>query len=329
MIRKWIKNTKKEDGSISILVALLFVALIAMSGLVVDLGRSYVEAASLQGAADAAAYASATLLPVKTDDIDAIAAVESKALEYVLKNGRAETDFAGILLGDEVNGQYTSVQVNLNSNIVYIFGAVLGKTDGDVAESAKVQIEAVITATGMMPLGLAKANLDAAVAVNGAQDVILKYGAGSGTSGSYGALDLDGVKGGGAKDYAQRLASGYDEILTVGDVVISENGNMAGTTATAFAERYDACTHFADDGGCTPDHFESDCPRVILVLVYEKVLTGYKVVGFASLILTGSNASGELTGSLINANMKDLYIDTAPLRDTTIEYGVFSAKLVG
>lgn len=328
MIKKWIKNTKKEDGSISILVALLFVALIAMSGLVVDLGRSYVEAASLQGAADAAAYASATLLPVKTGDTDAIDTVKTKALEYVVKNGRAETDFAGILLGDEVNGQYTSVQVNLTSNIVYIFGAFLGKTDGDVAESAKVRIEAVITATGMVPLGLTKSNLDA-VALDGAQDVVLKYGAGSGTSGNYGALDLDGVKRGGADDYEWNLSSGYDKILAVGDVVISEPGNMAEATATAFVARWGACTHFADDGGCTPDHFESDCPRVILVLVYEEVSIGYKVVGFVSLILTGSNTSGELTGSLINANMKDLYIDTAPLSDTTIEHGVFSAKLVG
>jgi hypothetical protein len=79
-----------------------------------------------------------------------------------------------------------------------------------------------------------------------------------------------------------------------------EKGDMSGPTASAVSERYGACTHFQDDGGCNAEHYEMDCPRILKVLVIEKVGKTYvRVKGFAAFVIESDSGDDEVMGSYI------------------------------
>ena len=65
------EKSKEQDGATAVIVALLMVALIGMSALVIDLGNSYLSASKLQSALDSTALAAVQELPAdNTEDPD-------------------------------------------------------------------------------------------------------------------------------------------------------------------------------------------------------------------------------------------------------------------
>lgn len=318
---------RSKRGAVSVIAAIAFTAILLMTGVVVDLGRSYVEASSLQSAADAASLAASYLLPVGIDDITAISAVETKAIEYVAKNGKDASQVRSISLGQPVSGKYTTVSVELHGEVEYLFGQIAGITHGEINKRATTRVESVISASGTVPLGIPEDSYLTALANNTTDNLTVKYGAPDGEEGFYGALDLDGVKGGGANDYSTWLSFGYYGEISVNDNIFTEPGNMTGPTATSFAERFNSCTHFPGQGGCTTEHFENECARVVNLIIYQDIGKGeLKVTGFAPFILDGISPEGYITASKIDLQINEG--STTELDETTIKFGLFKSRLI-
>ena len=290
-----------EEGAIAVIVALSMTVFMIFSAFVLDFGVAYSKASDIQNAADAATLAAGQLLPVNPDDVSAVTEVKNTAILYAEKNGAEALPAQDITLGDLVDGKYTSVRVLIPCVVESFFAKTVGINSFTVSRSAKAKITPTTQITGAAPLGVEYSQLMNAIASNNTEHIHLKYGGGDGTEGSYGAIDLDGVKGGGACDFNSWLEYGYNGVIKVGeDLLPVEKGNMAGPTASAVSERYDACTHFQSQGGCTAEHYVLSCPRVLKVLVIEKVGASYvKVRGFAAFVLEGVGRNGEVLGSYI------------------------------
>ena len=321
------KIFKSEDGQTVIVAVVALVVVIAIAGLVVDTGMSHLESSELQNAADAAVYAGGSLLPISIDDTAAITELEAKVTSYIMKNGFSMNDISSITLGDVISDKYTSLDVAVNDYVDYTFGKTVGIEGQAVEKSAKIRIESVTRCTDMVPLGTSASEYLAAAAANEAQNIVIKYDGGDGTIGFFGAIDLDGVKGGGAADFESWLTYGYNGYINVGDVLPVESGNMSGATVDGFTARYDACTHFPDDGGCTTEHYVLDCPRVVILILYEMEGTkAVRVTGFVPFILEGINGSGEIVASHIDVNLYDF--ESEEVDEDSIEFGFFTPVMV-
>jgi len=235
-----------------------------------------------------------------------------------------------VTLEDLVNGKYTSVRVNIPCVVALSFAKVVGIDTITISRSAKTSITPTTQISGAAPLAVEMSQLSSAIANNNTEHIYLKYGAGDGTEGSYGAIDLDGVQGGGASDFSNWLQFGYNGIIKIGeDLLPVEKGNMSGPTASAVTQRYNACTHFQDEGGCTAEHYDPSCPRMLKILVVEKVgSTNVKVKGFAVFVLEGeADTNGEVLGSYIKSlEPGNITQDT---NWGTTEFGVYNLGLSG
>ncbi|MFZ5974782.1 MAG: pilus assembly protein TadG-related protein [Bacillota bacterium] len=321
------KIWRREDGSVAVIAAVAFTLIIALCGLVIDLGTAYMQGSVSQTAADAAALAAGTLLPVSADDNAKIQQIKSTAADYAVKNGVPADNVEAVDMEDISGGRCYGVRVRLKTDVSYGFGPILGINGTTVSKSAKVTLKPASSSTAVVPLGIEQTRLQELLAANQTQHLVIKYGGGGGTEGFFGALDLDGVKGGGAKDFESWLAFGYDGILRIGDVLPVEPGNMAGPTTEAFTTRYSQCTHYAGGGGCTLEHFDPDCPRVVTLIVYSLVDSHtVKVKGFVPFILEGTNSKGEIVASKITFQTQQG--ESEGVIGGTGDYGIYRIRLV-
>lgn len=321
-----------RQGTILILGAVIFTSLLVMSGVVVDLGQAYVQNSELQKTADAAAFAAATLLPIQVSNSVDQAAAEVLAREYLAKNDPDEAEFVGIDFGDtftdsEEGELYTSVRVRLQRPVNYIFGPIIGLDGTTLSRHAKVRIEAVIGGIGLAPLGISKERRDAtaegevvAITFAPTDEEVL--------NGTFGSLDLDGTAGG-ASSFEERFINGYfgDIVLNDPDHFLdSENGVMFGKAKSGFDARYAQCTHFPDQGGCTQEHYVSACPRIIMIVIYERIEPHkYKPLGFAPYLLDRFEDKKIYVYPL---TLKVKTGTTIPLNDFNYDFGLYRTRLV-
>lgn len=317
----------REDGSVIVIAAIAFILVTIVCGIVIDVGSVFIKESSSQNAADAAAYAASTILPVQAGNSAEIQQVKDIALNYAVKNGFDASCVEAVELDDVFNGKYYGVRVRLTSEVLYNFGPIVGLDGTTVTKKSKVLLEPVTSSSAVVPLGIEAANLSEVLATTGGTDLVIKYDGGGGTEGFYGALDLDGVQGGGAKDFESWLAFGYDGVLRMGDILPTESGNMAGPTTDAFWMRYNQCTHFASQGGCNEINFDLGCPRVVTIIVYTLIDNNtVKVEGFVPFILKGLNGNGEIVASKITARTNEG--ETDGVLGGTGDYGIYRARLV-
>ena len=323
MRKKW----KEETGQAAVLFGLVVVVLVGTVALVIDYGRPAKTARELQNAADSAALAAATLLPANS--IAAAEPARAEAQTYADKNGFTDVraDFRKVT--DSGSSPYTIVDVTVRDNVEYTFAKIFGLDSIDVERSASAQLMAVSGLRGAVPLSIEKGVMDSAVA-SGNYHMTLKFGGGSGTNGAYGVLDLDGNKGGGAKDYKDRLINGYDGIVSVGSQVPTENGNMSGPTEKGVQARYNACTHYTSSGGCSPTRYEKGCPRIMFVPVVTYTSKHeVQVNGFAPFLISSYTGHGNecfVYGDYLPGYSTEGEADpSAPVSP----YGPYTVKLVG
>lgn len=142
----------------------------------------------------------------------------------------------------------------------------------------------------------------------------LKEGAGDGTTGNYGGLDL----GSGAKTFEEVLTYGYDGTISINQTLSTKTGNMAGPTADAIQTRL-------GDGDPSND--------IIMVVVTNSTwpngasspITVNSFAAFRiSSVGTHGSSTGEITGTFINYRTTDV-VGSAGAPNT----GVFSSpKLI-
>ncbi len=314
MKKKW----KEESGQAMVLFALILVVLVAGLALVIDYGMPAWIARRLQNAADSAALAAATELPA--DDAGKEAAARTEAVEYAAKNGYNKVD---VSFPDT-----RTVKVTVKTTVEYSFAKIFGLTSVDLERSASAQIQAITGLRGVVPLSVKKSELDTALS-SGNYYLTLKFGGGSGNQGAYGAIDLDGSKGGGASQYKDMLINGYNELITVGDLLPTENGNMSGPTEQGLQQRYNACTHYVSSSGCTPEHYNKNCPRVMMipVVVYTESHT-VQIKGFAPFLLDSYHGSGNecfVYGTYLPSFITEGEVDPSIPANP---YGPYTVKLV-
>ena len=317
----------EESGATMVLVAWFMVCIVALGALAVDLGTAYVKAADLQTAADAAAFAAGELMPVSDTDASRKLKIENTAAEYLKKNG-IEDNYS-VKLGDLVKGRYNSLKIEAGGHVKTNFAGLFGVSEIPLKKTTEVKTVVCARLSDVVPLSLSTEKLQSCLAAGERTGITLKFGGGSGTTGGFGAIDLDGVRGGGANDFENWLSNGFEGELEVGsDLYPVESGNMAGPTKRAFLERYNVCEHFPGEGGCTHEHYVANCPRVIKVPIVEYINNkNVQIAGFAAFVLEpqASDETDTITGSYVD--MVTLGSAGGDATGLAADYGVYSLML--
>ncbi len=312
---------KSEKGSVMVVFTAALTVMLGFSSLVIDYGFPVFEERKMQNAADSAALAAAQSLPVSISDAVAINNVKNIAYDYAAKNGYSDPSAVNVTLSQISNGQYTKVKVDIAENVKYAFSFFHNQDSVDLNKTASMQLKALSGVKNAIPLSIDKSVMEACLS-SGDYHMTLKFGGGSGSNGAYGALDFTG---GGASNYEEHLKKGFNEIISVGDHVETENGNMSGPTKDGIEYRLEGCHE-----GCTPEHFEKDCPRLVLVPVVRYVADHMtEIQGFAPFLI--DNVS---IGSGNECFVKGTYIPglvVEGIMDDSMEvnpYGTYARKMV-
>lgn len=265
-----------EKGSALVLVAINMVILLGFAALVIDVGFLAASRHKLLNAVDAAALAGARELPSNPDRARAVAA------EYASLNG-AESIEA------EVSPDNTSLTVKARKELSYFLAPVLGFRRGEAQAQATARIGGIRAVKKAAPLAVPWHDYQFGAKYT------LKQAAGQESPlgpGNYSALSLGGT---GANKYEDNLKYGYPGWLKVGDVVPTETGNMSHPTRRAIEYRIALCQHSPP---CTPEQFEPDCPRILIVPVYDPStvgggqVTSITIIGFAAFLVEQVKGEG-------------------------------------
>lgn len=138
MMRRKIEFFYNEDGSVAVFMAFTMVLLLSICALVMDLGRVYIERASMQNAVDSAALAGAYQLP---DTVNAA----QQAQEYIVKNGFSADDIEVFF---DFNN--TVIRINEKKRMETTFAKIfqVNYIDVSVTASAKREIKPLEEALG-------------------------------------------------------------------------------------------------------------------------------------------------------------------------------------
>ncbi|HEY4552829.1 MAG TPA: pilus assembly protein TadG-related protein [Bacillaceae bacterium] len=234
---------KREDGNVLILTAIALLALLAITGLVIDGGMVYMQKSHLQKTANAAALSGAQELTNSEESVQ-------KVVQDILASHDETVSMnqLNITMNDQVN-------VRLTKPVNLAFSSLFGIDAVDVRAEATASLGVMGRAVGVAPLGV-----DETTPLQLYQEYQLKVGSGDSEAGNFGILALGGS---GARTYEENLRYGYQEELKIGDVVATQTGNIAEKTRSAVQEKINGCPE-------SPDNlFKRDCSRIILVPVYK------------------------------------------------------------
>lgn len=290
--RGWLSG---ERGAAAVIVGLGVTALIGFAAVSIDVGRLYVARFQSQNAADAAALGGAQLLPEEP------AGATSSALAILVQNG---VDPATALV--TVEGEGDRLRVEINGEVTLAFAQVLGTATGAVEVRAVARIGAVGGVRGAAPVGM-----EAAEFVPGQLYNLKLYPGGPEPpdQGNFHALALGGH---GADTYRDTLSYGYDDLLTMGQVVETETGNMAGPTADGIAAR------LAADPEASYEDFDRDSPRLIIVPLVDTFDVAGRgevtVVGFAAFFLEEIDIDGDGNAQM-GGRFVQMVTDGSEIRD--------------
>ena len=291
----------KRKGSAAILVAIAMTALLGFSAYVVDIGIIYGEKIKLENAVDAAALSAVLELPSNPQK-----AVEI-ANEYLQKNG-VEPNRANITIAQDNK----SIEISSQKDVKHFFAQVLGITKSNVNAKSKAIIGPVRSVTsGIRPFAVV------AYDYHYGDLVTLKEEAGDGYNGNYGVLAMGGQ---GASVFRNNALYGYNGKISVGDLIDTEPGNMAGVV--------DELRNYINSENSTFENFTRNSIRLwTLPLVNTLEVNGRKqvqVVGFAKFYVEDvqkKSSKAEITGRFIR------YVDKGEIDMNLNDTGLYGAKL--
>lgn len=294
---------KEEKGAVIIIVALLMVVFLGITALVVDGGMLYVEKQKLQDITDAAALAGAQELPTATDKATAQA---NQAITLNEANPN--------LFNINFNENKHVIKVRAEKSVELVFAKALGFDQAKVGAVSKVEIGTLVSGRGAVPVGI---EYTSQIAFGDIKQLKVE----DATIGNFGALALAGP---GANLYEEDFKNGYEYELRVNQVIDTQTGNLAGPTARAVNFRLAACPT------STYQNHPVDCPRIVLVPVFESVFTQQnqvkqvKIVGFANFFIenvSSDSKSAEIVGRFIEA------VDSGEVGTSSPNYGAYGYKL--
>lgn len=342
---QFFKKIRQRQGVFLILGAAVFTTLLILTGAVVDLGMAYVSNSELQKSADAAAWATSSLLPVKATDLDKKSQIEDMARQYLAKNDSGEAVLAGVEFGndftDTQNGipvtLHSSVRIKVQRKVNYLFGPIIGIRESTLTRHAKVQIKAVIGGVPLVPLGISQTRR--AESQNGRVAITFDPGSSDVVNGAFGFLDLD-AKQGGVPEFIDRFTNGFTPAVEIVDPFVelvdeeffdAQKGNISNPASLAY-ENNRKCLHSPK---CTPTAFVPNCRSIVTLVVYTVVgepgRYQYKPVGFAPYILESFAAVDNSPNKVLTASAIQLRVKigkTRDLDDFNYDFGLFRTRLV-
>lgn len=300
-----IRGTKlftNEKGSISILVMLMMIVLLASTGAVIDVGAVLVNRTQLSNAMDYAALAGAQELP------DNVSAAKAVATDYLIENNVNPSD---VTISVDADGK--SIAIVGNREVKYSFLRILGLDGTTVNAHSKVVLGAVNSIKG----GLRPFAIEDFPYSYGAE-VILKQGAGDGYHGNYGVVALGGS---GSSIYEANALYGYSGTVTIGDEINTEPGNMANvsnqlqTYINGISDTFDNHTRKSDKLWTVPlvDSLEENGRGTVIV------------TGFAQVYVEDiQKRSGQIqiTARFIK------FVVNGDIDTSVVEHGTYGVKLV-
>lgn len=295
------KTMMDSKGNVTILLAVVMVAMLGFTALVIDVGMIFVEKARLDQALDAAALAGAHDLPLGAD----VATLSAQA--YLTLNHIAVADATiEILDGDK------TIKVSGNKVVKHFFAPVIGIDQTTVKSASKAIIgPAKSVSDGLRPLAISDYPL-----VYG--DVVtLKEGAGDGTTGNYGAVSFGPT---GASVFENFLLYGYTGSLSIGDVIQTEPGNMAGAIS---AVSDNLSTDYS-----TFDNYTGESKRLWTIPIVDTLdVTGRKdvtIIGFAQFFVESAQKVG---GDAVIEGRFIKFVASGEIDYTVLDRGVYVSKL--
>jgi Flp pilus assembly protein TadG len=233
-------------GQIAVIMTLVIATLLGAMALGVDVGVFYYQWGLLQKAADAGVLAGSGYLtgdPLTTSTT----AVNNAVTTFAENNGVAASEIVpGSII---ISNQSRDVQVTLRRTVPYFFARLLGLTTGVVSVTAKAGINNTLSPMNVAPLGLHCSASDARVAnCNGkytpylpgaASITLLEKQSSSGTQavpGNWNGLEIDPNQPG-AANFRDAIVHGADTPVSVGDVRLTETGNLNAQFKTAMDTR--------------------------------------------------------------------------------------------
>ncbi|MEW9672597.1 pilus assembly protein TadG-related protein [Ammoniphilus sp. 3BR4] len=297
---KWLKD---ETGAVAAFLAIIMTLLLGFVALAIDGGLLYQKKASLQRSLDAAVLAGIQELPSFPDEAREEAAYTAEV--NGLDPSKLQTNF---------NLSNTRMEARATEDQEFFFAKAIGFHSASVAARAAAELNPLTSGKGAVPLGVE-------YTTNLAFGTQVRLKVGDSTVGNFGALALTGP---GARNYETDLKEGFLQYLSVGAILNTETGNMAGPTERAVNYRRSLCPFH---GTATYQDYPSDCPNIVLVPVYKAVsiqsnqIKQVEVVGFASFFLEGMNSSDEVVGRFIQ------FVHEGATSPVQANYGTYGAKL--
>lgn len=306
MIKKIIKKQfLKQDGQVAVLTGLLIAVFIAVIAFVVDEGIIYHSRSTFQTVADSAALAGAQELP------DTSAAIQA-AIDYAEMHDVPSENLVITLEETFVPNDTIHITAAEADEKMY-FAGIFGINSTTVGADSTALIGSPAIYGNIVPFGILESDW-----IPG-EEYELKWGP-PGNQGNFGALALGGN---GANNYRKNIREGYQEPLSVGDIIETEPGNMKGPTLQGTEDRiydyynysfdsFEELVEYKDGGYVLKD--ASDSQFVICPLI-DEVPHGrgeVTILGFIPFIITDINCS-EVFGTFINEALIVTEGEIAPL----------------
>lgn len=291
-----------DKGSAAIILCLLFTALLGFTAYVIDIGLVYAEKIKLANALDSAALAAILELP---DDSEKARAV---AIDYLEKNN-VDPDSTVITIGSDQK----SIEIKGVKNVKHLFGPVVKINSSDVNVTTKAIIgPAKSVKGGIRPFAVEIFDYSYGSLV------ILKENAGDGYKGNYGAVALGGK---GANVFKENALYGYSGTISVGDLIETETGNMAGAA--------NAIKNYINSEHSSFDNFSRNSVRLWTVPLVDTLETNGRgqisVIGFGQFYvedIVQKSGKIEIIGRFVR------YVANAVIDMTLNDTGVYGAKLI-
>jgi hypothetical protein len=294
---------KKEEGSTVLLVAFSLLALLSMTGLIIDGGKLFLTKSHLQKTANAAVLSGAQELTYQEE------AVRTVVAETLAKHSESNS------LADMEITMEDKVSVDLVREVPLTFSKLFGFDTAPVEVHAAAELGTMGKAAGVAPLGI-----DEGLGLEFNKEYSLKVDQTGVEAGNFGVLALGGT---GADTYENNLLNGYKDEIEAGDILETQTGNIAGKTRSVIQERINSCPY--PEG----ELHHRDCPRIILIPVYKKLasegnqLKEVQIKGFAYFYITKPMDSKDtsITGMFIKR------AGTGYVKPVDINKGAFSIRL--
>jgi Putative Flp pilus-assembly TadE/G-like len=280
-----------RKGQALVVVIAAIPAILGAMTLVIDIGNAYYNTLEIQTASDSAVLAGGLYLPSYPDQ------AISFARQYANTNGLSNSEITSI----SVTPDDKTVTISASRSLPCFLCAILGEsevhaqvtsggssgTGSGLRASATSGIVPIRAAAGIVPIGV-----DYRTSLNYGQQVVLKQGQVG--PGNWGPLALGGS---GGDLYRTNVENGYSGVVTAGDMLNTETGNVVGPTSQAFNYRLSAGkTNYPS--GTFQTHDLND-PRVMLIpLVDFSGINGSAEVplkGFAMMWTVSEDQQGNIT----------------------------------